>query len=84
MSIIDNQVDLQEAKLKLGTLDEDQLVKDLAYWSIVELDHHAELEDLSRRYNDVSVLHAEARRWGALVTTELRTRRDAKRAKADG
>lgn len=84
MSIIDSQVDLDAAKLRLGTVDEDELVRDLAYWSVAELDHHADMETIGARYQDVTLLHAEARRWGALIAAEIRTRRDAKRTRADG
>lgn len=84
MSILDNQVDLDEAKTRLATTDEADLIRDLAYWSTAELDHHADLEDLARRYNEVLTLHAEAKRWGALTAAEIRTRRDTKRAGASG
>lgn len=84
MSILNDRAELDEAKARLATVDEDQLVKDLAYWTIRELDHHAEWDEAQQRVLVVATLHAEAQRWSGLVAAELRARRDAKRSRADG
>lgn len=84
MSIADNAVELEEARLRVGAEDESKLVEDLAYWSVVELDHHADMVAIQERMSVAYGLHAEARQWGAVIAAELRKRRDEKRRKADG
>jgi hypothetical protein len=80
MSILDDRTELDEAKARLTTTEEQQLVQDLAYWTIRELDHHAEWDEAQKRVVAIATLHAEAQRWSALIGAELRERRATKRA----
>lgn len=84
MSILDSQVELDEAKLKLGAADEEALTRDLVYWSNVEQDHHAEWLALGRQLESIALLHAMAQRWAALHVTELHKRHVERRTKVGG
>jgi hypothetical protein len=82
MSIIDNQAELDEAKLRVGSEEEAKLVDDLAYWEVAEVDHHNEYRALVAKAEATLRLHAEAQRWSGLIAAELHRRRDEKRARA--
>lgn len=84
MSIIDSATDRAEAELRLGVEDEAKLERDLAYWAIQEQDHHAEAVDVQRRLWALLELDKEAGAWVTLIASELRKRRDEKRARAVG
>ncbi len=82
MSIIDSQTDLDEAKLRIGSEDEAKLVADLAYWAVVEVDHHQAYREHLEKAEATLRLHAEAQRWSTLIAAELHARREAKRSRA--
>jgi hypothetical protein len=84
MSIIDNQAELDEAKLKVGVEDDPKLINDLAYWEVAEVDHHNEYRALVARAEATLRLHAEAQRWSGLIAAELHRRREEKRSRAGG
>lgn len=84
MSIIDNAEDLTAAEERLAAMTDEQLVTDLAYWAATTQDHLEEHDAVRVRLVAVKTQYAEAQTWVTLTTTEIRRRRDAKRAKADG
>lgn len=84
MSIIDSPAELLEAEARLAAMTDEQLVTDLAYWAATTQDHLEEHDVVRGRLAAVKTQYAEAQTWVTLTTTEIRRRRDAKRAKAAG
>lgn len=84
MSIIDSAEDLTAAQARLEGTSDEQLERDLVYWATATQDAGAEHDAVIDQARAKKLLYLEAQRWVALTVTEIRRRRDAKRAKADG
>lgn len=84
MSIIDSAEDLTAAEARLAAMTDEQLVADLAYWATSTQDAIEDHDAVVVVVRAKKRLYAEAQQWTSLVVTEIRRRRDAKRARADG
>lgn len=76
MSIVDNQVERQEAELRLGTADHDRLLGDLAFWKTAARRASSEFVALTERRGALQVQYAEADTWCDLIADELIRRSD--------
>lgn len=75
MSIVDSQLEMLEAKARLSVADDDQLIRDLAYWATTAQDHRHEFHEINERRAAVQQQFVECEAWIALVGDEMRDRK---------
>jgi hypothetical protein len=80
MSVVDSQVDRDQAVSRLAEATPESLDNDLRFWTVASHDAAAEYSQLHERMGAVRRQHNEAETWIALIAQELRSRRDARLA----
>lgn len=76
MSIVDDEVELEAAKVRLGAADHDRLLGDLAFWKQAARRASKEFVELTTRRVALQVQYAEADSWCDLIADELLKRTD--------
>lgn len=84
MSIRDSAAELQVAELKVGSASDEELQRDLAFWTVASYDSSEQFREVSNRLGELRLLHSEEELWVSLIALEIRKRRDEKRATAAG
>lgn len=77
MSVATSREERAAAAARLADAPEEQLVRDLAYWSVTAREHQATFAELAHRQGEVREQYAEAEAWAELHADAIRARRGA-------